>query len=162
MSRFFQDIVDHQLYTDWAQTLDWIVNDKKFDRNQGWTSGYIGALTKKIQKMPSFSKEKTYQYKPIKHLNFPKNRSKTIKVLFSNGASECKDLIRHIRNGIAHGNTVCFSNNNELYIEIKDFDSSGKNQTAYICFPMSYIIQIHKLYCDVKKSYERNRDTKGK
>ncbi len=33
MSRFFQDIVDHQLYTDWAQTLDWIVNDKNFDRN---------------------------------------------------------------------------------------------------------------------------------
>ena len=50
MSKFFQSIVDYKLFDDWADTLDWLVDDNKFDEKNGWTSGYVGSLSKKIQK----------------------------------------------------------------------------------------------------------------
>lgn len=156
MSNFFQNIVDNNLFNDWAATLDWLVNDNKFDEKNGWTSGYIGSLTKKIKKMNGFGDE-TYLHTAIKNLTFPSNRSNTIMALFSNGDSECKDFIRHIRNGIAHGNARCFKQKCELFIEIKDYDSTGKNQTAYFYFPISYITQVHKLYMDVIRSIEKRK-----
>ncbi|MBR5156980.1 MAG: hypothetical protein IKW59_04345 [Clostridia bacterium] len=162
MSKFFQNIIDNNLFINWAATLDWLVNDNKFDETKGWTSGYIGSLTKKIKRMDGFSEGKTYSHSAIKSLEFPLNRPTTIVALFSNGNSECKDFIRHIRNGIAHGNTQCFKTKGELYIEIKDYDSTGTKQTAYFYFPMYYITQTHKLYTDVMHSFEKKRKRGGK
>ena len=157
MGNLFQNIVDDNLFNDWAATLDWLFNDKKFDATKGWTSGYVRSLTTKVQGICGFSKDKTYCHNAIKHLTFPTTRDKTILALFSNGDSECKDFIRHIRNGIAHGNTHCIRKKGELYIEIKDYDSTGKTQTAYFYFPISYITQVHKLYMDVEKSIKNKR-----
>ena len=81
--------------------------------------------------------------------------------LFSNGQSECKDFIRHIRNGIAHGNTSCIKQNDELYIEIKDYDSTGNKQTAYLFIPINYITETHKLYKDVMRSFKNQRKSRG-
>ena len=156
MSNFFQNIVDNNLFNDWAATLDWLVNDNKFEKSKGWTSGYIGSLTKKIKRMNGFGDE-TYSHTAIKELTFPQKQSNTIMALFSNGDSECKDFVRHIRNGIAHGNTRCFNQKGELFIEIKDYDSTGKNQTAYFYFPISYITQAHKLYMDVVRSIKNKK-----
>lgn len=160
MSNFFQKIVDYQLFNEWAETLDWLVDDNKFDETIGWTSGYIGSLSKKIQKLDGFSKDKTYCHLAIKNLSFPMQTTNAVVALFSNGNSECKDFIRHIRNGIAHGKTNCMKHNNELFIEIKDYDSSGSNQTAYFFFPIRYITQTHKLYKDVLRSLKNQKGGK--
>lgn len=155
MSKFFQNIVDNNYFNEWAATLDWLVNDNKFDVQKGWNAGYIGSLTKKIKRMNGFG-DKTYLHAPIKNLVFTPNNSNTM-ALFSNGDSECKDFIRHIRNGIAHGNTRCLRKKGELYVEIIDYDSAGKKQTAYFYFPISYITQAHKMYMDVLHSIEKKK-----
>ncbi len=157
MNKFFQDIVDYNLFADWAKTLDWLCDDNKFKKEDGWTSGYVGALTKKIKKLPQFSEGDTYQYGAIKSLAFPNKACTKATAIFSNGSSESKDFVRHIRNGIAHGNTSCFKNSTELFIEIYDYDGPGGKQTAYMCFPLSYIVRTHNLYCEVKKSHDKNK-----
>ena len=162
MSKFFQSIVDYKLFDDWADTLDWLVDDNKFDEKNGWTSGYVGSLSKKIQKLDGFSKDETYCHWAIKNLVFPTEASNTIVALFSNGNSECRDFIRHIRNGIAHGNAQCIKRGNELYVEIKDYESKSSVQTAYLFFPISYISQTHKLYKEVKRSFEKQKDKRSK
>lgn len=65
MSKFFQNIVDNNYFNEWAATLDWLVNDNKFDVQKGWNAGYIGSLTKKIKRMNGFG-DKTYLHAPIK------------------------------------------------------------------------------------------------
>ena len=162
MSTFFQNIVDYKLFNEWAETLDWLVDDNKFDKAIGWTSGYVGSLSKKIRKINGFSKDKTYCYTAMKKLTFPTACPDGVIAFFSNGGSECKDFIRHIRNGIAHGKTKCIKKNKELYIEVKDYDSTGINQTAYFFFPMDYITQIYKLYKCVMRSFKNQKKPKGK
>ncbi len=152
MSKFFQTMVDTNLYKEWAETIDWLVDDEKFDAKKGWSSSQLSKLTKQIHKLPNFSQGKNYIYGSQKNLAFPKKRTRKIQVIFSNGESESRDFIRHIRNGIAHGNTELFQTSNGLFIEIKDYNSSGTKQTAYICFPAEYIVSIHKLYVNIKKS----------
>ena len=68
MSNFFKNIVDYNLFDDLAETLDWLVDDNKFEEKDGWTSGYIGLLSKKIQKLDGFSKDRTYCHFAIKNL----------------------------------------------------------------------------------------------
>ena len=153
MGRFFNQLVDEGLYQDWASLLDWLFDD---DRFQNWSSGYIGALTKKIKRLPQIGDD-TYFYDCAKNLEFPSERTKhNVLIMMTRGESESKDLVRHIRNGIAHGKTATFKRENELYIEIVDYSKNG-NQSAYLCIPISYISKVHKLYQEVKKSKNKQR-----
>ena len=148
MGKLFNRLVDEGLYKDWASLLDWLFDDNRF---QNWSSGYVGALTKKIKQLPQIGND-TYFYDCAKKLVFPIERTAhNVLIMMTKGDGEAKDLIRHIRNGIAHGKTDVFKQNNELYIEIVDYSKSG-NQSAYLCMPIGYINKIHKLYQDVKKS----------
>lgn len=167
MSGLFKTIVDYKLVNEWAEMLDWLFDENKFDKAKGWTSGYVGSLTKKIRKLSKFSKGNNYRYGSAMSLSFSnidlKKSESNIEVAFSKNESEAKDLIKHIRNGIAHGRTNCFNYKGELFIEVKDFsDKSLKKQTAYICFPISYIGKIYKLYLDVEISIINNRHKTGR
>lgn len=156
MAKLFDGLVTEGLYYDWASLLDWMFDDEKFSN---WTSGYVGSLSKKIKKMPKLSKT-NYIYDSAKNLPFDKKHNKrSIKILLAKGDGEAKDFIRHIRNGIAHGKTSIIKKGDVLYIEIVDYSNSKKQkmQTAYIFMPISYISEIHKLYNDVKKSFENRR-----
>lgn len=152
MGKLFDGLVNEGLMREWASLLDWIFDDEKFSN---WTSGYVGSLSKKIKKMPNLNK-KNYLYDSAKKLPFDKKPDdKSIKVLLGKKDGVAKDFIRHIRNGIAHGKTNIIKKAGVLYIEIVDY--SKGNQTAYIFMPISYITEIHKLYNNVKKSYENRR-----
>lgn len=153
MSNFFNRLVNEGLYNDWASLLDWLFDDNRF---QNWSSGYVGSLTKKIKRLPLIG-DKTYFYGSAKNINFPTNRTtKDLLIMMTKGDGEAKDLIRHIRNGIAHGKAALFKQNSRLYIEIVDFSKNG-NQSAYLCIPIDYINKIHKLYQDVKKSKDKSQ-----
>lgn len=158
MSNLFCRLVDENLYKDWAILLDWLFDDDKF---QNWSAGYVGSLTKKIKRLPLIGKD-TYCYESAKNIKFPKNvRNPKFLVLMTKGDGEAKDLIRHIRNGIAHGKTNILKINNELYIEIIDYTKKG-TQSAYICIPISYITQIQKLFLEVKKSKDNDKKSTKK
>ena len=73
----------------------------------------------------------------------------------SKSESFARDLIRHIRNGIAHGESTVCNVDSELYIEVIDYSDKTKSpekQTAYLFIPLSYVTQFYKLYDDINKS----------
>ena len=71
MGKLFNRLVDEGLYKDWASLLDWLFDDNRF---QNWSSGYVGALTKKIKRLPQIGNN-TYFYDCAKNLIFPSERT---------------------------------------------------------------------------------------
>ena len=85
-------------------------------------------------------------------LKFPSRRSsKRIEMLIGKEASEARDLLRHIRNGIAHGNATVFCRDGEYYFEIIDFNLNRDLHTAYILFPVDYLMSIYNIYWSIQK-----------
>ncbi len=163
MSKFFKAIVEYELYSTWADTLDWLLDDDKFSEQKGWNSNKVRKLSNIISNFPEFKKDMSnYQHDAIKKLKFPKKRRKTVIAIFSNGSAQCKDFIRHIRNGIAHGNAECFNNNNTVFIEIKAFSKDKKELRAYMSFPIDYITKLYKAYTEVQKDSYVLYDKKDK
>ena len=158
MNGVFQALRDEKQLNDWANLFDWLFDDDRFDERCGWTGGYIGAFTKKTKKLfENFGVN--YNYASRKELTFSRASNHTM-AFFSKGdkESEGRDLVRHIRNGIAHGRTVMQRINDELYIEIKDFkDSSMKTQTALFFFPLSYIMKIYDCYKKTEQQIQQKR-----
>lgn len=148
MSDFFKKLAELNNYNEWAAIFDWLFDDNKF---KYWTSGYVGSLTKKIKRLPYIGNN-NYAYDTSSKIAFPKiTISKSVKILMIRGDSEGKDVIRHMRNSIAHGNAFICMQNGTPYVEITDHNRKGM-QTAYMFFPLEYIKTIHKLYKDVEKS----------
>ena len=152
MGNFFRTLHENENYAEWSLLLDWLVSNERF---KGWTSGYIGEFTKKIKRLPGIG-EQTYICDSIKNLKFPQRRPQSIRILFGRGDGEARDLIRHIRNGIAHGNAKTCMCKQGLFIEIKDYGKEGI-QTAYIFMPLHYIKQIYTLFLEVEKSRTNNK-----
>lgn len=150
MSKLFNTLVSESLIIKWAEMLDWLFDDERFSDKKGWTSGYIGSFTKKVKKLPGIGKN-NYSYEAIKNLSFPSSKFKNIQIVHSKGEGEGKDLIRHIRNGIAHGKTEIKKEKDILYIEILDYNKKGE-QTAFICIPLNHILEIYNVYREVEKS----------
>ena len=159
MSAFFSILVSQNLIQDWAKTLDWLFDDNRFDLAKGWTSNRIGSFTKKVKHLPEVSTNR-YTYGYAKFITFPAEGQNVDEptFYFTKSTSEGKDLIRHIRNGIAHGKTRCYKTaNKELYIEICDFGKertkTANRQTAFFALPISMIPELYKLYSDIQGSF---------
>ena len=160
MAKLFERLVDEgrlnkqAALNEWALLLDWLFNDNKFDH---WSSGYVGSLSKKIKRLDNLGKS-NYVYDTYKNLSYPNiGFNKTVKIVMTKSNGEAKDLIRHIRNGIAHGNTNVYKTKGKLFIEITDYNKR-KQQTAYIYIPIEYVTRIHTLFKEVEKS--KNNDNK--
>ena len=148
MAKLFDRLVNEGLYNEWASLLDWLLDDSRFEK---WSSGYVGSFTKKIKRLDGIG-DNTYFYDSARNLRFPlKNDPKRLLIMMCMGDSEGKDLVRHIRNGIAHGKATISKYNGILYIEIIDY-SKLNVQSAYMYMPVNFINQIHKIYTDVEKS----------
>lgn len=161
VGRFFQAFVDNGLYEDWAGVLDWLLNDNRFDKKY-WDRGAVRSYTNAVKNACGFKNadEETYLYGCKKNVSFDKIKKGTrIVVRLIKKDSEARDFIRHIRNGIAHGNSSVIKVGSELYIEIYDY-SSNMEQTAYIFMPLDYIMKLFKVYKDKEKAIIHNK--KGK
>lgn len=161
MGKFFNRLVSEKLINDWASVLDWLFDDLKFSEYRNWNSGYISSYTKRIKTLEYLSnKDKRVLYGKLKTSDFP-NQSKSQHkkrlpyIMMLSGDSFARDLIRHIRNGIAHGETTISKIGENLYIEIIDYSDKAKSlnkQTAYLFIPLSYITEFFKIYNEVNKS----------
>lgn len=160
MSKFFSKLVSENLFEDWAQTLDWLFDDLKFSKTRNWNKGYVCKLTNNIKKLEYLSDNNRVRYGKIKNTDFPNqvknSRQKHTPYIFMKESEGfTKDLIRHIRNGIAHGQTKIFKVSDDLYIEIKDFSDKSmslEKQNAYIFIPIKYIVEIYKKYTNINSS----------
>lgn len=171
MAKFFSTLKDADLISDWATILDWLLDEDRFSTTKGWSKGVIGNFTKNVKKSLSLSSEKgNYACKALKDLTFPDalspdDKATTI-VMMGTGDSEGRNIIRHIRNGIAHGKVRCFNQQGEFWIEITDYgqaESGSKTsfrQTAYILISSANIFAIHKIYSDIEKSKRNDRSKK--
>ena len=147
MSKLFTELVDRGIINNWANLLDWLFDDQKFER---WESSKLGKYTKRLKKLPGIGKN-NYEYGPLKNLSFPKRLTRQkIKILSCHQNSESKDWVRHIRNGIAHGKNRIINEPDGLWIEIKDFNKPG-DQTAYYYIPIDIIFQSYKLYKEINR-----------
>lgn len=168
MSRFFKKLVDENLLSEWAVVLDWLFDDLKFSQERNWNRGYVGNYTKKLKELEYLSdKDGKTVYGKIDYKDYPnqiKNSRKkqTPYIMMPKGTGFARDLIRHIRNGIAHGGTSIYKVKDKLYISIIDYSDDSKKpekQTAFLCFPLSYIVKFADIYNEVNKSI---MNTKGK
>lgn len=132
MGKLFNTLVNESLIEDWANILDWLFDDERFSSERGWTRGYVGNFTKKVKKLSKIGK-KNYSYEAVKNLSFPNSKSKTIQTIHSKGDGEGKDLVRHIRNGIAHGKTEITKSKGILHIKILDYNKKKNKQPLFIC-----------------------------
>ena len=146
MPKLFTELVNEGLFNEWASLLDWFFDEKKFD---GWSPAQVGRLTKKIKKQLGIGKG-NYRNDSFKNLSFSKRNSNSITIIFGPKGSEARNLIKHLRNGIAHGHSKIKKNKGIPWIELEDYNTNGQ-QTAYIYMPIDYIAQIHKLYVEVSK-----------
>ena len=161
MGKFFNTLVSEKLIEEWAVTLDWLFDDRKFSKERNWNGGYTASYTKKIKTLRYLSdKEKRVKYQKCECTDFP-NQSKNQKkkrlpyILMFNSDGFARDIVRHIRNGIAHGESNISTIKSELFIEIIDYSDKTKSlekQTAYLFLPLSYITQFCKIYEDINKS----------
>lgn len=152
MANFFYSLVDYNLINRWGEVLDWLFDDNRFDNNNGWNSKMSGQLTRKIGKLEKIEK-RNFIHDSIRNLTFPdsyydRNETNVSIIISNNTGSKCKDLVRHIRNGIAHGHTRCKNIDGTPYIEILDYNKN--TQTAYIYMPIDYIAQIYDMYVSIK------------
>ena len=171
MSNFFNQLVSENLISDWASTLDWLFDDLKFSRERNWNRGYTGFFTKRVRQIPGLNdKSECFIYSKIKHSDFPnqikgRRRKRSTLIMISQGDSIARDLIRHIRNGIAHGQTQIYKVKEELYIEIIDYSDKSKTpekQTAFICIPLTYVTHFYKIYSEINTSIMNTKETDRK
>ncbi len=153
-NHFFIDLFAKRYAMDWAELLDWLLDDSKFD---GWDRFNMAAYTKAIKRIDGFQKI-NYFTGAASSLAFPKQSSKSFIVIMQTDGSESRELLRHIRNGIAHGCARIrkFKNSPEV-IEIKDYGKNKKHgessgQTAYIQVKMELIKRLYDVYRMIKKS----------
>lgn len=159
MGKFFDRLVSENLFKEWASTLDWLFDDLKFSKDRNWNRGYTSTYTKKVKKLEYLSNDKQVIHGKCKSSDFPnqcKNKRKNLlPYIMMSGKSFARDLTRHIRNGIAHGETAISKVKNELYIEIIDYSDKSKSpekQTAYLFIPLSYINEFFRIYDEINKS----------
>lgn len=158
MGKLMQQLVEYDLIKDYAAVIDWFLSeDDKFPSSigknglPGWTSNDVGRFTKKVKASMGIKSKnyKNFSYEVKTKIQFPKRKyrkdSNFPKLYMTNGNSEGRDLLRHIRNGIAHGNSTIFPRDQTYVIEFIDFDKDSKTQTAYILFEMKVLKELKEL-----------------
>ena len=152
---FFQQLAQHTEIEPWLSIIDWLLQDKFPDKI--WSSGYVGKYIKAVKRFDGLSNG-NYIYLAAKDIKYPVVRSKkSILICFGKGNGEARDLLRHIRNAVAHNNATVFNRRGKCFFEFKDFLSDGKTQTAYMIFPVDYLMNIYQKYCEIEKSISHSK-----
>lgn len=158
MGKLMQRLVDYDLMKDYATTIDWFLSeDDKFpkaigkEQLPGWTSNDVGRFTKRVKSSIGINSDNydCFSYAGKTKIQFPKQKnrsnSKYPKIYMTKGNGEGRDLLRHIRNGIAHGNATIFPRDHTYVIELIDFDKDAKTQTAYMLFELKVLKELVKI-----------------
>ncbi|MBK5253001.1 MAG: hypothetical protein JJE03_00790 [Peptostreptococcaceae bacterium] len=148
---FFIDLnlkIDKSNRNSWAETIDWIFNDNKFENYKWKKKGVnkVARYTNKIKKL-DYIKKDNFIIKKANEINTTTAKDLNLYIEMNSGNSIARDLLRHIRNGIAHGNASIRNN----YLEIKDYkDDKHTQQTAYIWIPLDYLIKMKDIYINIE------------
>ena len=159
MSGILTNILNKENYHLASQVIDWLVDDEKFSAEK-WGKGESIKMTKQMKNLTGFS-SKHYHQGQISKISFPRTPLDHFAIHMQCDSAECKELIRHIRNGFAHGNVKLRKINGEKYLEIIDWGKSDKNdkvsrQTALLLFHISFVVDLYNLYERIRKTKDKN------
>jgi hypothetical protein len=160
MGAFFRTAIGDHLLNDAPAILDWLFDDKKFE-SKHWTRGAKRKLTNQISELygcPSsiFARKTGGNVYP--EIRSKRNRKRQPYAIFSSSESLGQDFIRHIRNGIAHGQAKFYNVKGVSYIQIADKGTKG--QSAFIAMPTSHLERIYQIYQEIDKDTDNYK--KGK
>ena len=162
MSGFIRAIWHKQDFNQWIDVLDWLFDDAKFDHDKRWKGTNLTRFTNTVKKFDGFSKE-TFQCALKKDSIIPDFSQNSPTMMMKSEQGMGRDIVRHIRNGIAHGNAKIIQKNGKRYIEISDYKARSRarnDKSAYIFVPVEYVLKIYKVYCDIEKSFKNGRSVK--
>lgn len=164
--RLFSELAERNLFSTYAAALDWILSDHKFSVNLWDNKNKVQAFTKAFHRMEGVSQGRVH-YEPKRGTTFPRlgeyRQHKLFTFYITRGNSEARDLIRHIRNGIAHGHIHVHELDGELIVELLDFGKESNQpdrQTAYMVFPLRFLNDIFELYRQKEQQWVRNVNRK--
>lgn len=150
---FFQSFFAEFSYDTWIAVFDWLFDDAKFD---GWSSADLANFVKDYKKHDSIINGKYVCGKRSEvtpeDYNRKKCRLKKSIIIMIKGSGEARDIVRHLRNGIAHGRAVLCTRQSTRCLELTDYGKFGDQkekggQTAYILVPVEFVYTLYTLYC---------------
>lgn len=159
--KFFEILNQQNIFDDYADVLDWILSDNKFPKEVWDNKNKVQAFTKGINRLNGLTKS-TIHYDAQKNIMFPQKGTykdyEIPTIYIAKKDSQARDLIRHIRNGVAHGNIELYFIENSLIAEILDYENNQKKaQTAYILIPLYYLKEIYNLYLKKEKRWKKQK-----
>lgn len=138
MSKIFSTLVNYGLIDDYAEIIDWLQEDSKFEK---WDKNRKSSLTKKIKNYIRTNKI-VLEEKEI--TNIPKREC----IYIRSNNSWSVDLLKKIRNIISHQNAKICKQKKEYYI-------SGiykKNNVEIVLnVPLIFLKECHKLFKKTSK-----------
>ena len=145
---FYKEIYSTKSPEKWLCFLDWIFDEKKYSK---WSKTEFAKLTRRIIESDFIEKDKFIYGGTTKVKRFiPYKKKQEFYVVFQQSDSVSRDLIRHIRNGFAHGN-IKFKKNRS-FVEILDYYTKSNKYTkageisAYLLIPVEFLFDIYNEY----------------
>lgn len=131
MNRFFNELFNRNILKHFADLFDWLFDDNRFSTQHGWTRGYLGSFIKKVKRINGF-KLNNYEYNSVSKLNFNNIKNEEFIFIHSSKDGEARDLVRHIRNGIAHGTVNFIRIQNKELLKIVDYGKKMSKLHIYL------------------------------
>ena len=159
----FTFLEQNNLIREYCSFFDWLFTDK-FDQ-EVWNANRVRVLAKHIQGFEGVSGNSIIYDAQIR-LTFPTagqyKRFKAPTIIMGKGDSVARDWVRHIRNGVAHGNCRAISINGKRYVELLDYRDDKHNQTtAYMFIPLDFLMKTKSVY-DMLDDRWKKKDAKEK
>lgn len=153
--KFFKTLVNEGTFEDWVRVLDWLFSPERFSEEAGWNQAKTSRFTKRVHKeIEGLGKnEKNLgEITPEELKSLCEEKKDPPYYKFSKGDGIGKSLVRHIRNGIAHGQTNISRPRGEPVIQILDYSSNKRDKpTAFIVLKLSDIVRICDIYSEIEK-----------
>ena len=149
--RFLIELHDRGILDRLLPILNWLLMDEAFSDKSIWTAANVARFTKQFKSAVGFKKDAFKHEGGLAYFKSPASRHSAL-VMMSSGDSEGRDLVRHVRNSIAHGFARLYDSHFDCggFIEFLDFRHAGgkqrgsTNQSALIVLS---VIDLEMLYC---------------
>lgn len=121
MAKLLQKLHEENMLTEkWCVLIDTLLTGQYTHSCPNWNSGYTRKLTNAMKKIIKIELGSTLEVYNCKE--------EIIEISEKEGYSA--NVLRHLRNGIAHGHADIIRHSNEWYIKLEDYKVSGKEKTA--------------------------------
>lgn len=160
----FSQLSEMRLIEEWVPVLDWLLDDSRFSAEHGWNQQKKTSFTNEVKKRF----DNNWIITKLKDATWEPQPQMTHYVKMTKYGSVGESFVRHIRNGIAHGNTEIVRQKQDenkdaiTILEIYDYSEGNQAQTAYIKMPINELVDIYRLYIEIQENGMASTSKKAK